>query len=81
MARLQTTNNKSDIATNIKNIRCREEVKSYFQLMRPMTKEEVGGAVSYIKESVPVESPSVYPETLSVLGYDHVYRDIYDNDK
>eukprot|EP00957_Ditylum_brightwellii_P153345 11671104-Ditylum_brightwellii.AAC.1 len=58
MTCLQTTNNRSDIATNIKNICYLEEVKSSFQLMRPMTKGEVARTVSYIREPVPVESPS-----------------------
>eukprot|EP00957_Ditylum_brightwellii_P183070 13944483-Ditylum_brightwellii.AAC.1 len=81
MVCLQTTNNKSDIATIIENIRHHEEVKSSFQLMCPIAKGEVGGTVSDMRESVPVKIPSVYPKTLSVLGYDHVCRDIYDDDE
>eukprot|EP00957_Ditylum_brightwellii_P186241 14178314-Ditylum_brightwellii.AAC.1 len=47
--------------------------------MKPIIKGETGGIVSYIKEPIPIESRSIYPETLSVLGYEDAYRDIYDN--
>eukprot|EP00957_Ditylum_brightwellii_P185298 14110042-Ditylum_brightwellii.AAC.1 len=65
MACLQIKPRNTDIATIIKNIRHREEVTSSFRLMKPIAKGETGGTVSYIKEPIPIESPSVYPETLS----------------
>eukprot|EP00957_Ditylum_brightwellii_P046976 3566144-Ditylum_brightwellii.AAC.1 len=46
---LQTTHNNKDIATIIKNIQHKEEVKSSFRLMCPIAKGKVGGTVSYIK--------------------------------
>eukprot|EP00957_Ditylum_brightwellii_P185124 14097592-Ditylum_brightwellii.AAC.1 len=49
--------------------------------MKPIAKGETGGNVSYIKEPIPIESPSVYPKTLSFLGYKHAYRDIYNDDE
>eukprot|EP00957_Ditylum_brightwellii_P150311 11446781-Ditylum_brightwellii.AAC.1 len=56
------------ILTIVKSIRNREEVKTAFRLMHPIAKSETGGTVSYIKAPIPLNSPSVYPETLSGLG-------------
>eukprot|EP00957_Ditylum_brightwellii_P128690 9817479-Ditylum_brightwellii.AAC.1 len=61
MARYQTTHNNSEVATVIKNIRHREEVKTSFFLMKPIAKGTTGGTVSYIKEPIPIESSSIYP--------------------
>eukprot|EP00957_Ditylum_brightwellii_P090846 6917731-Ditylum_brightwellii.AAC.2 len=81
MACLQITSHNTDIATIIKSIHHREEVKSSFRLMKPIAKGEIGGTVSYIKDPIPIDSPSVYPETLSFLGYEHAYKDIYNDDE
>eukprot|EP00957_Ditylum_brightwellii_P157328 11974558-Ditylum_brightwellii.AAC.1 len=59
LARLQNSSHNTDIATIIKNIHHREEVKSSFRLMKSITKDETGGTVSYIKEPIPIEIPSV----------------------
>eukprot|EP00957_Ditylum_brightwellii_P188419 14343551-Ditylum_brightwellii.AAC.1 len=66
MALHQTTHNNSEVSTIIKNIRHREEVKTSFRLSR---------TVSYIKEPIPIESPSIYPESLSTLGYEPAYKE------
>eukprot|EP00957_Ditylum_brightwellii_P165394 12592861-Ditylum_brightwellii.AAC.1 len=54
MAHLQITHNNTNIATIIKNIRHREEVKSSFKIIRPIAKGKEGGAVSYIKVPEPL---------------------------
>eukprot|EP00957_Ditylum_brightwellii_P009218 697890-Ditylum_brightwellii.AAC.1 len=64
MARDCATHGNSDIATIIKNIRHREEVKTSFWIMQPIVKGKTGGTVSYIKETTSLESPSTYPKTL-----------------
>eukprot|EP00957_Ditylum_brightwellii_P111112 8472648-Ditylum_brightwellii.AAC.1 len=75
MALHQTTHNNSEVATIIKNIRHREEVKTSFQLMKPIAKGTLGGTVSYIREPILIESPSIYPESLSTLGYEPAYKE------
>eukprot|EP00957_Ditylum_brightwellii_P140479 10703101-Ditylum_brightwellii.AAC.1 len=69
MAHDHITSDTADIATIVKNIRHREEVKTAFRLMCPIAKDKTGGTVSYIKAPIPLNSPSVYPETLSGLGF------------
>eukprot|EP00957_Ditylum_brightwellii_P000692 54421-Ditylum_brightwellii.AAC.1 len=48
MAQIQVKNNKTNIATIIKNIRHEEEVKSSFKILRSISKGQQGGAVSHI---------------------------------
>eukprot|EP00957_Ditylum_brightwellii_P107000 8164224-Ditylum_brightwellii.AAC.1 len=43
MAQMQVENNKTDIATIIKNIRHREEVKSSLRILRSISKGQQGG--------------------------------------
>eukprot|EP00957_Ditylum_brightwellii_P134194 10231143-Ditylum_brightwellii.AAC.1 len=81
MAMYQINHNNTDIATIIKNICHREEIKTSVCLMKPIAKGEIGGTVSYIKESIPIESPLVYPTILPCLGFKPVCKDIYDNDE
>eukprot|EP00957_Ditylum_brightwellii_P212126 15366999-Ditylum_brightwellii.AAC.1 len=81
MVRDRITHENSDIATIIKNICHREKVKSTFWLMQPIAKGETGGAVSYIKGPIPIESPSIYPETLFNLGFKPEYKEIHDGDE
>eukprot|EP00957_Ditylum_brightwellii_P124761 9509214-Ditylum_brightwellii.AAC.1 len=49
--------------------------------MKPIAKGTTGGTVSYIKEPIPIESPSTYPESLSTLGYQPAYKAVYDDDE
>eukprot|EP00957_Ditylum_brightwellii_P138882 10585738-Ditylum_brightwellii.AAC.1 len=81
MAKDCATHSNSDIATIIKNIHHREEVKTSFWLMRPIAKGKTGGTVSYIKEATSLESPSIYPETLVNLGFESECKEIHDSDK
>eukprot|EP00957_Ditylum_brightwellii_P000770 60644-Ditylum_brightwellii.AAC.1 len=75
MALHQTTQNNPEVATIIKNIRHRAEVKTLFQLMKPIAKGTASGTVSYIKEPTLIESPSTYPKSLSTLGYEPAYKE------
>eukprot|EP00957_Ditylum_brightwellii_P067459 5120558-Ditylum_brightwellii.AAC.1 len=75
MAWYQTTHNNSEVARIIKNIQHREEVKTLFHLMKPIAKGTVSGTVSYIKEPIPIESPSIYPESLFTLGFEPAYKE------
>eukprot|EP00957_Ditylum_brightwellii_P008229 622332-Ditylum_brightwellii.AAC.1 len=81
MAFHQTTHNNSEVTTIIKNIRHREEVKTLLRLMKPIAKGTTGRTVSYIKEPIPIESPSIYPDSLSTLGYEPAYKEVYDNNE
>eukprot|EP00957_Ditylum_brightwellii_P129263 9860416-Ditylum_brightwellii.AAC.1 len=78
MARDCATHGNSDIATIIKNIRHREEVKTSFWIMQPIVKGKTGGKVSYIKETTSLESPSTYSKTLVNLGFQAECREIHD---
>eukprot|EP00957_Ditylum_brightwellii_P098320 7491855-Ditylum_brightwellii.AAC.2 len=53
--------------TIINSIHHREENESSFNQMKPIAKGATGRTVSYIEEPITIESPSIYPETLSVL--------------
>jgi hypothetical protein len=81
MALQQTTNNNSEVATIIKNIRHREEVKTSFRIMKPIAKGSTGGTVSYIKEPIPITSPSIYPASFTALGYEPAYQAVYNDDE
>eukprot|EP00957_Ditylum_brightwellii_P003341 252903-Ditylum_brightwellii.AAC.1 len=51
-----------DISAIVKNLRHREEVKRAFEQIKPITKGETGGTVSYIEVQHPISSPALYPE-------------------
>eukprot|EP00957_Ditylum_brightwellii_P076430 5808806-Ditylum_brightwellii.AAC.1 len=78
MAQEQTKAQNTDITTIIKNIRHREEVKSSFRLIKPITRGSQGRAVSLLKVEAPVQSSAVYLTTMSKLGYKSDLR-IIDN--
>eukprot|EP00957_Ditylum_brightwellii_P091011 6929250-Ditylum_brightwellii.AAC.1 len=54
MVTKMTAKSNADIATIIKNIRHREEIKKSFKILQPISKGNQGGAVSTIL--VPEES-------------------------
>eukprot|EP00957_Ditylum_brightwellii_P087961 6698496-Ditylum_brightwellii.AAC.1 len=65
MAQLQINSRNTNLATIIKNIHSREEVKTFFSMLRPISKGKQGGAVSYTKEPFPLESTATYNEMLT----------------
>eukprot|EP00957_Ditylum_brightwellii_P108668 8288848-Ditylum_brightwellii.AAC.1 len=81
MAQLQINSRNMNLATITKNIHHREEVKTSFSMLRPTSKRKQGGAVSYIKDPIPLKSTASYNETLMQLGFQHNYKIIYDGDK
>eukprot|EP00957_Ditylum_brightwellii_P155289 11821602-Ditylum_brightwellii.AAC.1 len=81
MAQFNVTKNQTDIATIIKNIRHQEEVKSYFRMMRPISKGQQGGAVSHILVLDELDSSSMYDEVLKGLGFEPTWIPIDDDDQ
>eukprot|EP00957_Ditylum_brightwellii_P152741 11626646-Ditylum_brightwellii.AAC.1 len=59
----------TDIATIVKNIRHREEVKHSFKLLRPISKGTQGGTVSSILVPAELKSPAIYDEVSSSLRF------------
>eukprot|EP00957_Ditylum_brightwellii_P114426 8723945-Ditylum_brightwellii.AAC.1 len=62
MATLLTNQQNTDIATIVKNIRHREEVRHSFQLLRPISKGTQGGAVSSILVPAELKSLAIYDD-------------------
>eukprot|EP00957_Ditylum_brightwellii_P118075 9004856-Ditylum_brightwellii.AAC.1 len=81
MARLQILNTNNNIATIIKNIQHREEVKASFKMIRPIVKKEQGGAVSHIKVPAPLESSATYAPALENLQIQHAWHIIDDENE
>eukprot|EP00957_Ditylum_brightwellii_P013801 1039838-Ditylum_brightwellii.AAC.1 len=78
-AQMQVENNKTDIATIIKNIRHCEEVKSSFKILCSILKGQQGGAVSHILMRDHLESNSMYDEVLIGLGFQPAWVPMDDN--
>eukprot|EP00957_Ditylum_brightwellii_P153798 11706101-Ditylum_brightwellii.AAC.1 len=70
-----------DISAIVKNLHHREEVKCTFKQMKPITRGETGGTVSYIKVQHPISSPAIYPEVISSLNIQPPWDPIYDEDE
>eukprot|EP00957_Ditylum_brightwellii_P067930 5157287-Ditylum_brightwellii.AAC.1 len=81
MAQLNVTKNQTDIATIIKNIRHREEVKSSFRMMRPISKGQQGNAVSKILVPDELECSSMYDAVLTGLGFQLEWTQIDDDEQ
>eukprot|EP00957_Ditylum_brightwellii_P181979 13864007-Ditylum_brightwellii.AAC.1 len=71
MATLQIIHNNMDLATIIKNICHREEVKQAFNLICPITKGQQGGVVSFIKALAPLTSIAMHNGITNSLGFKH----------
>eukprot|EP00957_Ditylum_brightwellii_P104910 7996056-Ditylum_brightwellii.AAC.1 len=81
MATLLTTQQNTDIATIVKNIQHREEVKHSFQLLRPISKGTQGGAVSSILVAAELKSPAIYNDVSSSLCFASNWTLIDNDDK
>eukprot|EP00957_Ditylum_brightwellii_P103509 7886698-Ditylum_brightwellii.AAC.1 len=64
MAQSQSTNNNTDIVAIIKNICHHEELKQSFNIMRPISKGQQGGAVFSVLAPVELESTAMYADVI-----------------
>eukprot|EP00957_Ditylum_brightwellii_P068270 5183476-Ditylum_brightwellii.AAC.1 len=67
MATLLINQQNTDIATIVKNIRHRKEVRHSFQLLRSISKGTQGGVVLSILVSAELQSLLLYDDVLSSL--------------
>eukprot|EP00957_Ditylum_brightwellii_P129261 9860378-Ditylum_brightwellii.AAC.1 len=67
MSTLMTTQKNTDIATKIKNIQHREEIKHSFKILCPISKGAQGGAVPTILVPNTLQSPYIYDDVVSSL--------------
>eukprot|EP00957_Ditylum_brightwellii_P018684 1403839-Ditylum_brightwellii.AAC.1 len=81
MATLLTNQQNTDIATIIKNIRHREEVRHSFQLLRPISKGTQGDAVSSILVPAKLQSLLLYDDVLSSLRFASKWISVEDDDE
>eukprot|EP00957_Ditylum_brightwellii_P193860 14762844-Ditylum_brightwellii.AAC.1 len=69
MATLLTNQQNNNIATIVKNIRHRKEVRHSFQLLRPISKGTQGSAVLSILVPAALKSSAIYDDVLSSLCF------------
>eukprot|EP00957_Ditylum_brightwellii_P084604 6433668-Ditylum_brightwellii.AAC.1 len=70
MAQLYTTNNNTNIAAIVKNIKHREEVCGASVSLRYAAKGKQAGCVSHIKIPNPIQNnAAMYEEIIAVLGF------------
>eukprot|EP00957_Ditylum_brightwellii_P054522 4130649-Ditylum_brightwellii.AAC.1 len=81
MAQSQTTHDTTDIATITKNIRHHEEAKQLFNKMRPISKGQQGGAVSYVLAPEELESTAMYADIFPGLAFKPAWIPIDDEDQ
>eukprot|EP00957_Ditylum_brightwellii_P104328 7946634-Ditylum_brightwellii.AAC.1 len=81
MAQMQAENNNTDIATIVKNIRHREEVKNSFRILCSISKGQQGSKVSHILVRDNLVNTSMYDEVTTGLGFQPAWVPMDDNDR
>eukprot|EP00957_Ditylum_brightwellii_P112717 8592373-Ditylum_brightwellii.AAC.1 len=81
MAQFQIMHNNTDIAPIIKNMHHHEEVKQLFNIMRPISKGQQGGAVSYDLAPDELESMTIYVDVFPGLAFKSAWIPIDDQDQ
>eukprot|EP00957_Ditylum_brightwellii_P048955 3714846-Ditylum_brightwellii.AAC.1 len=80
MAQLYITNNNTNIAAIIKNIKHREEICGAFASLRYAAKGNQAGCISYITIPDPNQNnAAMYEETITALGFQRPWKDVDDS--